>query len=105
MVFTSLFSASRTDHHTPAVRLAPLLAALLGLGAGLGLVSSSVPWLSWQGYLFPLGEQAGLMDLSPAQPGVLVAFVLAALVSLVGELVTRATASSSKDSMSPSHDS
>ena len=105
MVFTSLFSASRTDHHTPAVRLAPLLAALLGLGAGLGLVSSSVPWLSWQGYLFPLGEQAGLMDLSPAQPGVLVAFVLAALVSLLGELVTRATASSSKDSMSPSHDS
>ena len=105
MVFTSLFSASRTDHHTPAVRLAPLLAALLGLGAGLGLVSSSVPWLSWQGYLFPLGEQAGLMDLSPAQPGVLVAFVLAALVSLVGELVTRATASSSKDLMSPSHDS
>ena len=105
MVFTSLFSASRTNHHTPAVRLAPLLAALLGLGAGLGLVSSSVPWLSWQGYLFPLGEQAGLMDLSPAQPGVLVAFVLAALVSLVGELVTRATASSSKDSMSPSHDS
>ena len=105
MVFTSLFSASRTDHHIPAVRIAPLLAALLGLGAGLGLVSSSVPWLSWQGYLFPLGEQAGLMDLSPAQPGVLVAFVLAALVSLVGELVTRATASSSKDSMSPSHDS
>ena len=105
MVFTSLFSASRTDHHTPAVRLAPLLAALLGLGAGLGLVSSSVPWLSWQGYLFPLGEQAGLMDLSPAQPGVLVAFVLAALVSLVGELVTRATASSSKDSISQSHDS
>ena len=105
MVFTSLFSASRTDHHTPAVRLAPLLAALLGLGAGLGLVSSSVPWLSWQGYLFPLGEQAGLIDLSPAQPGVLVAFVLAALVSLLGELVTRATASSSKDSMSPSHDS
>ena len=105
MVFTSLFSASRTDHHTPAVRLAPLLAALLGLGAGLGLVSSSVPWLSWQGYLFPLGEQAGLMDLSPAQPGVLVAFVLAAVVSLLGELVTRATASSSKDSMSPSHDS
>ncbi len=105
MVFTSLFSASRKDHHTPAVRLAPLLAALLGLGAGLGLVSSSVPWLSWQGYLFPLGEQAGLMDLSPAQPGVLVAFVLAALVSLVGELVTRATASSSKDLMSPSHDS
>ena len=97
--------SSRTDHHTPAVRLAPLLAALLGLGAGLGLVSSSVPWLSWQGYLFPLGEQAGLMDLSPAQPGVLVAFVLAALVSLVGELVTRATASSSKDLMSPSHDS
>ena len=105
MVFTSLFSASRTDYQTPAVRLAPLLAALLGLGAGLGLVSSSVPWLSWQGYLFPLGEQAGLMDLSPAQPGVLVALVLAALVSLVGELVTRATASSSKDSMSPSHDS
>ncbi|MDA9114602.1 hypothetical protein N9J31_01890 [Pontimonas sp.] len=105
MVLTSLFSASRTNHHIPAVRLAPLLAALLGLGAGLGLVSSSVPWLSWQGYLFPLGEQAGLMDLSPAQPGVLVAFVLAALVSLLGELVTRATASSSKDSMSPSHDS
>ncbi len=105
MVFTSLFSASRTNHHIPAVRIAPLLAALLGLGAGLGLVSSSVPWLSWQGYLFPLGEQAGLMDLSPAQPGVLVAFVLAALVSLVGELVTRATASSSKDLMSPSHDS
>jgi hypothetical protein len=105
MVLTSLFSASRIDHHTPAVRLAPLLAALLGLGAGLGLVSSSVPWLAWQGYLFPLGEQAGLMDLSPAQPGVLVAFVLAAVVSLLGELVTRATASSSKDSMSPSHDS
>ena len=105
MVLTSLFSASRTNHHIPAVRIAPLLAALLGLGAGLGLVSSSVPWLSWQGYLFPLGEQAGLMDLSPAQPGVLVAFVLAALVSLVGELVTRATASSSKDLMSPSHDS
>ena len=68
-------------------------------------MSSSVPWLSWQGYLFPLGEQAGLMDLSPAQPGVLVAFVLASVVSLIGGLMTRAGASSSKDSMSHSHDS
>ena len=76
--------------HRPGIRLnpAPVIAMMLGVGLGLGATSSSVAWLSWQGYLFPLAEQAGLIDLAPAQPGVLLALVSGAVVSFVAAAIS-----------------
>ena len=72
---------------TASVRVVPLVALLVPVAVGLGLVESRVSWLAWQGYLFPVLEWAGLMDLSPAQPGVLVSFVLAGVISGSGAMV------------------
>jgi len=71
----------------PPVRAVTLVGFLLPIAVGLGLIDSSVSWLAWQGYLFPLLEMAGLVDLSPAAPGILVAFVLAGIISGIGAIV------------------
>ena len=73
----------------PAVRFGPLAGFVVAVALGWGLISSSVGWLSWVGYIFPLLDMAGLVDLSPAQPGVLVALVVAGLVSAVAALPRR----------------
>lgn len=72
---------------TPPVRILPVVALVLPVALGLGLLESSVPWLAWQGYLFPVLEMVGVMNLAPAAPGVLVAFVLAGVISGLGALV------------------
>jgi hypothetical protein len=72
---------------TPPVRILPLLALVFPVALGLGLLESSVPWLAWQGFLFPALEMAGVINLAPAAPGVLVAFVLAGVISGLGALV------------------
>ena len=72
----------------PSVRAATLVAFVLPVAVGLGLIDSSVSWLAWQGYLFPLLELAGLVDLSPAAPGILVAFVLAGIISGIGAIAS-----------------
>jgi nucleobase:cation symporter-1, NCS1 family len=72
---------------TPPLRILPLLALVFPVALGLGLLESSVPWLAWQGYLFPALEMAGVINLAPAAPGVLVAFVLAGVISGLGALV------------------
>ena len=71
---------------THAWRPSLLIGMFVAIGLGLGLLSSSVSWLSWQGYLFPVLELAGVMDLSEAQPGVLVAAAVASLVALITRL-------------------
>ena len=65
------------------VRPAPLLGCVAAIAVGLGLVSSSIDWLAWQGYLFPILQQAGLVDLSGAQPGVLVSLAISAAVTAI----------------------
>ena len=72
----------------PPVRAESLVAFVLPIAVGFGLIESSVSWLAWQGYLFPLLDMAGLIDLSPAAPGVLVAFVLAGIISGIGAIVS-----------------
>ena len=72
----------------PPVRALSLVAFVLPIAVGFGLIESSVSWLAWQGYLFPLLDMAGLIDLSPAAPGVLVAFVLAGIISGIGAVVS-----------------
>ena len=64
------------------------MAFVLQVTVGFGLIESSVSWLAWQGYLFPLLDMAGLIDLSPASPGLLVAFVLAGIISGIGAIVS-----------------
>ena len=78
------------DMKMPPVRFAPFLGWAVSLGLGFGLISSSVSWLSWQGYLLPVLGQLGLMDLAPAAPGVFVALFVSALVSLIAGLGFRA---------------
>ena len=68
-------------------RIAPLLGFVISVALGWGLLSSSVPWLSWQGYVYPLLEVVGLIDLSSTQLGVVVAGVVAALVAGITRLV------------------
>ncbi|KGA04551.1 MAG: cytosine permease [Pontimonas sp.] len=74
----------------PAWRVAPLAGIILGIGAGLGMITSSVSWLGWLGYLLPLLEMAGFGDLSSGQLGVLVALVVSGLVSAIAALGLRA---------------
>ena len=81
----------------PTVRVVPLVALVVAVAVGLGLVDSSVSWLAWQGYLFPLLDMAGLIDLSPAAPGVLVAFVVAGIISGIGAMAERWSARKSAD--------
>lgn len=79
---------SKKPSEAPPVRAVSLVAFVLPIAVGFGLIESSVSWLSWQGYLFPLLDMAGLIDLSPAAPGVLVAFVLAGIISGIGAIVS-----------------
>jgi hypothetical protein len=74
----------------PAWRVAPLAGMVLGIAAGLGMITSSFSWLGWLGYLLPLLEMAGLIDLSSGQLGVLVALAVSGVVSAITALVLRA---------------
>jgi purine-cytosine permease-like protein len=76
----------------PAWRVAPLLGMIVGIAAGLGMITSSFSWLGWLGYLLPLLEMAGLSDLSTGQLGVLVALGFSGFVSAVTALVLRSKA-------------
>jgi purine-cytosine permease-like protein len=76
----------------PAWRVAPLLGMIVGIAAGLGMITSSFSWLGWLGYLLPLLEMAGFSDLSTGQLGVLVALGFSGFVSAVTALVLRSKA-------------
>jgi purine-cytosine permease-like protein len=73
----------------PAWRVAPLAGMVVGIAAGLGMITSSVAWLGWLGYLLPLLEMAGLVDLSSGQLGVLVALVVSGVVTAITALAIR----------------
>lgn len=73
----------------PAWRPAPLAGMVVGIAAGLGMLSSEVAWLGWLGYFLPLLQMAGLIDLGPWQLGVLVALVVSGVVSAITALVLR----------------
>ncbi len=77
----------------PAWRVAPLAGMVVGIAAGLGMISSSVSWLGWLGYLLPLLQMAGLIDVSAGQLGVLVALVVSGVVSAIAALAIRSKAS------------
>lgn len=80
------WTGSHRSSDVPSVRIVSLVAVIVPVVAGWGLVESDVPWLAWQGFLFPVLERAGLIDLSQATPGVLVSFVLAGIISGIGAL-------------------
>jgi purine-cytosine permease-like protein len=73
----------------PAWRVAPLAGMVVGIAAGLGMITSSFSWLEWLGYLLPLLEMAGLIDFSAGQLGVLVALVVSGVVSAITALAIR----------------
>lgn len=81
------WTGSRRTSDVRSIRVVSLIAVIIPVTLGWGLVESDVPWLAWQGFLFPLLDGAGLVDLSPATPGVLVSFVLAGIISGIGALV------------------
>ena len=68
------------------VRATSVIALVVALSVGFGFLTSEVWWLSWQGYLLPVAELAGLIDLSPAALGVLASFVVAGVISGFGAL-------------------
>jgi purine-cytosine permease-like protein len=73
----------------PAWRVAPLAGMVVGIAAGLGMITSSFSWLEWLGYLLPLLEMAGLIDFSAGQLGVLVALLVSGVVSAITALAIR----------------
>ena len=75
--------------NVPAWRVAPLAGMVVGIAAGLGMITSSFSWLEWLGYLLPLLEMAGLIDFSAGQLGVLVALVVSGVVSAITALAIR----------------
>jgi purine-cytosine permease-like protein len=75
--------------NVPAWRVAPLAGMVVGIAAGLGMITSSFWWLEWLGYLLPLLEMAGLIDFSAGQLGVLVALVVSGVVSAITALAIR----------------
>jgi hypothetical protein len=79
-------SSKKTTTEAVSWRLGPLLGVLVAIGLGLGLMSSGVSWLSWQGYLVPLLERAGVDTLFAGNLGILVALGIAALVSALAAL-------------------
>jgi len=82
----AILSSKKTNTQAVSWRLGPLLGVLVAIGLGLGLVSSGVSWLSWQGYLVPLLERAGMNTLFAGNLGVFVALGIAALVSALAAL-------------------
>ena len=76
------------ERETPALRLTPFVAMLVAVGVGLGLVKPDISWLEWQGYLFPILEDLGVIDLTVAQPGVVVALVVSAVVTAIATMAT-----------------
>jgi hypothetical protein len=67
----------------PAVRWVNLGAFIVITAIGFGLTSSSVDWLSWQGYISAPTGVPILDDLAGADVGVIVALVLGLLVPLI----------------------
>lgn len=68
---------------TGAVRWAPVLVMAATTVLGLGLVTSSLPWLAWSGFLLePLGLGGRQGPWASSNIGVLVALVLSFVVSL-----------------------
>jgi NCS1 family nucleobase:cation symporter-1 len=53
---------------------------------GLGLISSDLPWLSWEGYLFPLLGVSPQGDLGMSNIGVVVALGLGILTPIVSSI-------------------
>lgn len=73
-----LFDASSRGYGS--VKWGPLLIALTSSAIGLGLVTSSLGWLAWEGFLLgPLGLGGRSGDWAGADLGVLVALVVSAV--------------------------
>jgi len=69
-----------------AWRWGPFTGMVLAISLGLGLVSSEVSWLSWQGYLLGFVDSAGLGDLTSGNLGVLVALLVGAIASALSAI-------------------
>jgi purine-cytosine permease-like protein len=67
----------------PAVRWVNLVALVLVTVIGFGLSSGTLPWLSWQGFLFPLLGVPAADPIATTDIGVFVALLLGLLVPLV----------------------
>ncbi len=83
-----------SGHGTPAVRWGNLIGLAVAVALGLGVTSSSVSWLSWQGFLVDFVTVEGLGGLTQGSMGVLLALAagaLAALLSFVFSLARKGT--------------
>ena len=76
----------------PDWRWINLVMLVVASAIGLGLVSSDVPWLSWEGYLFPLLGISPQGDLGMSDIGVVVALGLGILTPLVSSIPERSAA-------------
>lgn len=78
----------------PGWRIAPLVGVGVAIALGWGMNESGLSWLAWQGYLTPLLEAAGLVDLGPWQLGLVVSLVFSlavtAFAGIRGGVVTQA---------------
>ena len=80
----SAMLASRPSGDRPLrVRAGNLLGLGVAVALGFGVTSSSVSWLSWQGYLVDFVTVEGLGVLAEGSMGVLLALAMGALFALI----------------------
>ncbi|MES1169069.1 MAG: hypothetical protein ABUL47_00095, partial [Leifsonia sp.] len=68
----------------PRVRVLNLLAWLVISAIGLGLVTSHIPWLGWEGFVYGLIGIGPHDLLASSDAGVFAALLLGLLVPLIG---------------------
>ncbi|MGY9124560.1 MAG: hypothetical protein ACKVI0_05595, partial [Actinomycetales bacterium] len=72
-------------------RWGPFAGMAVAVAVGLGVVSSDISWLSWQGYLLGFLESQGFGDLAPGNLGIVFALLLGGMGSALSAIPVKKT--------------
>ena len=72
-------------------RWGPFEGMAVAVAVGLGVVSSDISWLSWQGYLLGFLESQGFGDLAPGNLGIVFALLLGGMGSALSAIPVKKT--------------
>ena len=72
-------------------RWGPFVGMAVAVAVGLGVVSSDISWLSWQGYLLGFLESQGFGDLAPGNLGIVFALLLGGMGSALSAIPVKKT--------------
>ena len=72
-------------------RWGPFVGMAVAVAVGLGVVSSDISWLSWQGYLLGFLDSQGFGDLAPGNLGIVFALLLGGMGSALSAIPVKKT--------------